>query len=105
MYFASRTPIKRELLSKNNGNYESRVFNIELSWRGASALMSNVKTRPFAKFYRHVGISAGRRLQSVINSVETSWSLWPSRKAVLASQTPIRRHADTRHCRTGRTPL
>jgi len=41
-------------------------------------------------------VSACRRLQSVINFVETSWSLQPRRKAVfLDADTPIRRAADT----------
>ena len=44
--------------------------------------------------YRRIGESAGRRLQSVVNFVETSWSLLPCRKAVLLPQTPIRQYAD-----------
>jgi hypothetical protein len=44
---------------------------------------------------RRVGVSACRRLQSVINFVENSWSLQPCRKAILLPQTPIRRPADT----------
>jgi hypothetical protein len=39
-------------------------------------------------------VSACRRLPSIINSVETSWSLSPCRKAVLLPRTPIHRRAD-----------
>ena len=38
------------------------------------------------------GVSAYRRLQSIINSVETSWSLCRCRKAVYF---PRRRYANT----------
>src|SRR5271169_2985355 len=44
--------------------------------------------------YRRLGVSAYRRLQSVVNFVETSWSLQPCREAVLLPQTPIRQYAD-----------
>ena len=47
--------------------------------------------------YRRIGESACRRLQSVINFVETSWSFQPCRKAVLLPRRryAIRRPADT----------
>src|SRR5271166_418095 len=44
---------------------------------------------------KRIGESACRRLQSVINFVETSWSLQPCRKAVFPdADTPIRQYAD-----------
>jgi hypothetical protein len=42
--------------------------------------------------YRRIGVSAGRRLQSIINFVETSWAISPCRKAVYFLR---RRYADT----------
>ena len=50
--------------------------------------------RRLGETYRRIGESVCRRFQSVMNLVETSWSLEPCREAVFPdADTPIRRHA------------